>query len=151
MLRVASPPDRSGAGRLSRTGVPGEVAATGRGTGDARAPARTSGFLVILAFLGAAEGVGDALVGGVGLSVDAVGVDLEQDGDWTPTGGRLRWRGRCGQHGAYAEAGDQRPGQADPRHQAARRRSGRMRTRPAAGCSRARVAGTACTAGRPRR
>jgi hypothetical protein len=28
-----------------------------------------------------AESVGDALVGGVGLPVDAVGVDLEQDGD----------------------------------------------------------------------
>ena len=31
-----------------------------------------------------AEGVGDALVGGVGLPVDAVGVDLEQDGDAVP-------------------------------------------------------------------
>jgi hypothetical protein len=31
-----------------------------------------------------AEGVGDALVGGVGLSVDAVGIDLEQDGDAVP-------------------------------------------------------------------
>ena len=30
------------------------------------------------------EGVGDALVGGVGLPVDAVGVDLEQDGDAVP-------------------------------------------------------------------
>jgi hypothetical protein len=27
------------------------------------------------------EGVADALVGGAGLAVDAVGVDLEQDGD----------------------------------------------------------------------
>ena len=31
-----------------------------------------------------AEGVGDALVGGVGLPVDAVGVDLEQDSDAVP-------------------------------------------------------------------
>jgi hypothetical protein len=31
-----------------------------------------------------AEGVGDALVGGVGLAVDAVGVDLEEDGDALP-------------------------------------------------------------------
>jgi len=31
-----------------------------------------------------AEGVGDALVGGVGLTVDAVGVDLEQDRDAVP-------------------------------------------------------------------
>jgi hypothetical protein len=31
-----------------------------------------------------AEGVGDALVGGVGLPVDAVGVDLEQDRDAVP-------------------------------------------------------------------
>src|SRR6185437_16861794 len=31
-----------------------------------------------------AEGVGDALVGGVGLPVDAVRVDLEQDGDAVP-------------------------------------------------------------------
>jgi hypothetical protein len=30
------------------------------------------------------EGVGDALVGGVGLPVDAVRVDLEQDGDAVP-------------------------------------------------------------------
>ena len=30
--------------------------------------------------IGDSEGVGDALVGGVGLAVDAVGVDLEQDG-----------------------------------------------------------------------
>jgi hypothetical protein len=58
MLRVAPPWDRGGAGRLNRTGVAGEVAATGRGAGDARAPARTSGLLVILAVPGAAEGVG---------------------------------------------------------------------------------------------
>jgi hypothetical protein len=31
-----------------------------------------------------AEGVADALVGGGGLAVDAVGVDLEQDGDAVP-------------------------------------------------------------------
>jgi hypothetical protein len=31
-----------------------------------------------------AEGVGDALVGGGGLAVDAVGVDLEQDRDAVP-------------------------------------------------------------------
>src|SRR6202030_290315 len=36
--------------------------------------------LVILAV----EGVGDALVGGVGLAVDAVGIDLEQDDDAVP-------------------------------------------------------------------
>ena len=34
--------------------------------------------------LGGAEGVGDALVGGVGLPVDAVGVDLQQDRDAVP-------------------------------------------------------------------
>src|SRR5271165_5279602 len=72
-------------GGLIRTRVRGEVAATGQaGSGGACARARTSGLLVILAVLGAAEGVGDALVGGVGLSVDAVGVDLEQDGDAVP-------------------------------------------------------------------
>jgi hypothetical protein len=32
----------------------------------------------------AAEGVGDALVGGIGLAVDAVGVDLGQDDDAVP-------------------------------------------------------------------
>ncbi len=32
----------------------------------------------------AGEGVADALVGGVGHAVDAVGVDLEQDGDAVP-------------------------------------------------------------------
>jgi hypothetical protein len=31
-----------------------------------------------------AEGVGDALVGGGGLAVDGVGVDLQQDGDAVP-------------------------------------------------------------------
>jgi hypothetical protein len=31
-----------------------------------------------------AEGVADALVGGVGLAVDAVGVDLEEDRDAVP-------------------------------------------------------------------
>jgi hypothetical protein len=38
------------------------------------------------AFLGVlgAEGLGDALVGGGGLAVDAVGVDLEQDRDAVP-------------------------------------------------------------------
>jgi hypothetical protein len=44
-----------------------------------------SGRLVIVALVitGAvdAESVGDALVGGAGLAVDAVGVELEQDGD----------------------------------------------------------------------
>ena len=30
------------------------------------------------------EGGGDPLVGGIGLTVDAVGVDLEQDGDAVP-------------------------------------------------------------------
>jgi len=35
----------------------------------------------VLLCLGGAEGVGDALVGGAGLPVDAVRVDLEQDGD----------------------------------------------------------------------
>jgi hypothetical protein len=42
-----------------------------------------------------AEGVGDALVGGVGLTVAAVRVDLEQDGDAVPPrGGRPRSRAR---------------------------------------------------------
>jgi hypothetical protein len=40
--------------------------------------------LLVLVFGSAAEDVGDALVGGVGLAVDAVGVDLEQDGDAVP-------------------------------------------------------------------
>ena len=34
--------------------------------------------------LGGAKGVGDALVGGISLPVDAVGVDLQQDGDAVP-------------------------------------------------------------------
>jgi hypothetical protein len=38
----------------------------------------------VLVCLGSAEGVGDALVGGVGLAVDAVRVDLEQDRDAVP-------------------------------------------------------------------
>src|ERR1017187_6793531 len=43
-------------------------------------PPACSGLLVIWG----CEGVGDALVGGAGLAVDAVGVDLEQDGDAVP-------------------------------------------------------------------
>jgi hypothetical protein len=39
------------------------------------------------------EGIGDALVGGVGLTVDAVGVDLEQDGDGVPGAGGDLGRG----------------------------------------------------------
>ena len=48
---------------------------------DCRVDAIVAGSL-----LGAddAEGVGDALVGGVGLAVDAVGVDLQQDCDAVP-------------------------------------------------------------------
>src|SRR5690242_8004533 len=41
-----------------------------------------SAALIVLVL--AAEGTVDALVGGVGLAVDAVGVDLEQDGDAVP-------------------------------------------------------------------
>ena len=41
--------------------------------------------MVIWVLFSADEGVGDALVGGVGLAVDAVGVDLEQDGDAVPS------------------------------------------------------------------
>ena len=40
--------------------------------------------VVIRAVVGAAEGIGDALAGGIGLAVDAVGVDREQDGDAVP-------------------------------------------------------------------
>ena len=96
---VAPPPDRSGAGRLSRAGVPGEVAATGqaRGTGGARAPcpARTSGLLVILAVPGAAEGA-------VAAAVALVAVRLEPDravlvSQAGVTGGKTAWRAgrRC--------------------------------------------------------
>jgi hypothetical protein len=38
---------------------------------------------------GSVEGVGHALVGGVGLPVGAVGADLEQDGNAVPGGGDL--------------------------------------------------------------
>ena len=48
-----------------------------------RAAARVSGPSMRVMSLAVVfvEGVADALVGGVGLAVDAVGVDLEQDGD----------------------------------------------------------------------
>ena len=52
------------------------------GPTGARPRLRMSGFLLSCCLV--AEGVVDALVGGVGLSVDAVGVDLEQDGDAVP-------------------------------------------------------------------
>ncbi len=59
-----------------------------------------------------AEGVGDALVGGLGLPIDAVHADLEQDGDAVPgaagdLGGSLResWRLTAG----ATRLGDRRP------------------------------------------
>ncbi len=43
-----------------------------------------SDFLLIRPAFVAAEGVSDALVGGVGLAVDAVGVDLKEHDDAMP-------------------------------------------------------------------
>jgi hypothetical protein len=51
--------------------------AEGRGT--LTRPAPSCHWLVVIL-----EGVADALVSGAGLAVDAVGVDLEQDGDAVP-------------------------------------------------------------------
>jgi hypothetical protein len=71
----------------------------------ARAPFRGLGCLlaVVVVFtsgagrgLGGAEGVGDALVGGVSLPVDAVGVDLQQDGDAVPGAAGDLGRGHTG-------------------------------------------------------
>jgi hypothetical protein len=63
-----------------------------------RMPARYRRPLVagiLLAVLGA-EGVGDALVGGVGPPVDAMHIDLQQDGDAVPgTTSNLRRRDAC--------------------------------------------------------
>jgi hypothetical protein len=53
----------------------------------------TLGFAFVAAVLlclEGAEGVGDALVGGVSLSVHAVGVDLERDGGDVPRPGGLQ-------------------------------------------------------------
>jgi hypothetical protein len=64
-----------------------------------------AGFLVAgfgLGVLGA-EGVGDALVGGVGLTVDAVRVDLQQDRDAVP--GPAGDLGRGAQRGAALRLG----------------------------------------------
>ena len=52
--------------------------------------------------LGGGEGVGDALVGGISLAVDAVGVDLEQDSDAVP--------------GAAGDLGRRHPGVQPQRH-----------------------------------
>jgi len=56
------------------TGSPAKIAIAGR------APACGAGSLAVV-FVLLAESVADALVGCAGLAVDAVGVDLEQDGD----------------------------------------------------------------------
>ena len=45
---------------------------------------------------GTAEGAGDALVDGVVLAVDAVGVDLEEDGDAVPGPARYLSRRHAG-------------------------------------------------------
>ena len=44
-----------------------------------------SGLLVIVFALVAAQSVADALVGGAGLAVDTVGVDLQEHGDAVPS------------------------------------------------------------------
>jgi len=55
---------------------PADMAAPGRRRG------RNAGALASVSFaVMPVEGVADALAGGAGLAVDAVGVDLEQDGD----------------------------------------------------------------------
>jgi hypothetical protein len=52
------------------------------GTDDFPCPRGGSGTSII----GAVESVGDALVDGIGLAVDAVTIDLQQDGDAVPRG-----------------------------------------------------------------
>jgi hypothetical protein len=77
MLRVVLRPDLGGDGSEPE---PCRAVACGLGW-----QARMSGLLVIAVFaVMAAEGVGDALVGGVGLAVDAVGVDLQQQATLCP-------------------------------------------------------------------
>jgi hypothetical protein len=77
---------------------------------------------VLVSVILTAEGVGDALVGGVDLAVDAMGVDVEQDDDAVPGaagnlgGGHARVQGQGharvpqvvrppGERGGFAEAG----------------------------------------------
>jgi hypothetical protein len=55
--------------------------------------------LLIWPVLTAAEGVGDALVGGVGLAVDAVGVHLQQDDEAVPGAAGDFGRGHAGRAG----------------------------------------------------
>jgi hypothetical protein len=62
--------------------------------------------LLIWPVLTAAEGVGDALVGGVGLAVDAVGVHLQQDDDAMPGAAGDFGRGHAGRTGPPDQAAD---------------------------------------------
>ncbi|MGH3274444.1 MAG: hypothetical protein ACRDNZ_09020, partial [Streptosporangiaceae bacterium] len=68
-------------------------------------PLQGSGCLlvsfIVTRLIGGAEGVGDALVGGMGLPVDAVGVDLQQDRDAVPgaAGASADLAGRSGPPG----------------------------------------------------
>jgi hypothetical protein len=55
--------------------------------------------LLIWPVLTAAEGVGDALVGGVDLAVDAMGVHLQQDDDAVPGAAGDFGRGHAGRTG----------------------------------------------------
>jgi hypothetical protein len=57
------------------------VATASRSSNRAPQESLTAGFV---------QGVADALVGGAGLAVDAVGVDLEQDGDTVAGAARPR-------------------------------------------------------------
>jgi hypothetical protein len=84
-------------------------------------------FLVPRSGLGVpgSEGIGDALVGGVGLPVDAVGVDLQQDGGarTRPGWSRARGPGRRG-HASSSGTGTTRRSRAARRPQEPARPSG---------------------------
>ena len=94
-----------------------EAPVTWTGASRFRSGRFLSAVFIALPAPGIAQGAGDALVGGVGLPVDAVGVDLEQDRDAVPgAGGRPRSRA------------PRRSATARPRHAAGRRGGGRAAT-----------------------
>jgi hypothetical protein len=74
------PPGSANVGRISRLG-PAATPVLGSPASGTLGPPAAPACNVRSVTAGFVEGVADALVGGTGLAADAVGLDLEQDGD----------------------------------------------------------------------
>jgi hypothetical protein len=73
------PPGSANVGRISRLGSAATPVLGSPASGTLGPPAAPA--YNVRSVTAVVEGVADALVGGTGLAADAVGVDLEQDGD----------------------------------------------------------------------